>query len=163
LSARVLSCLALVACLSLGGSLAAGAAGSGEEKDFPGVEKLMSPEDFDKAGLGKLTPDERAALNDWLVRYTAGDAAVVASTSREVKQAAEEAAIVAHVLPPFDGWDGKTTFRLDNGQVWRQRQSGRYRHDPSQDTEVRIRKNFFGFYVLTVASSGRSIGVEPVP
>ena len=88
---------------------------------------------------------------------------MVAQTSKEVREAAEEAEIVARIVPPFEGWDGRTVFRLDNGQVWRQRQSGRYRHEAGRDTEVRIRKNFFGFYVLTITSSGRSVGVELVP
>ena len=152
--------------LVLAGISLAGQAGAADEpphKDFPGIERLMSAEDYAKAGLDKLTPGERAALNAWLVRYTAGEAAVVAESSREVRQAAEEATIVARILPPFEGWDGRTVFRLDNGQVWRQRQSGRYRHETGRDTEVRIRKNFFGFYVLTVTSSGRSVGVELVP
>ena len=152
--------------LALGGVLLADpavAVARDVEKDFPGIEKLMSPEDYARAGLGKLTPEERAALDAWLVRYTAGDAQVVAQTSKEVREAAEEAAIIARILPPFEGWDGKTVFRLDNGQVWRQRQSGRYRHEAGRDTEVRISKNFFGFYVLTVTSSGRSVGVELVP
>lgn len=155
-----------LACFVLAGTCLPGAAGAADEqahKDFPGVEKLMSAEDYARAGLDKLTPGERAALNAWLVRYTAGEAAVVAETSQEVRQAAEEAAIVARILPPFDGWDGNTVFRLDNGQVWRQRQPGRYRHEAGKDSEVRIRKNFFGFYVLTLASSGRSVGVELVP
>lgn len=158
---------AVLAWLLLGGTLLGGpAAGSdhGDEgKDFPGIERLMSAEDYARAGLGKLTAEERAALNAWLVRYTAGEAAVVAETSKEVREAAVEVAIVARILPPFEGWDGKTLFRLDNGQVWRQRQPGRYRHQAGQDTEVRIRKNFFGFYVLTLESTGRSVGVELVP
>lgn len=156
----------LLASFLLGGAALAMPAVAAEvapEKDFPGIEKLMSPEDYARAGLGKLTPEELAALDAWLVRYTAGDAQVVAQTSKEVREAAEEAEIVARIVPPFEGWDGKTVFRLDNGQVWRQRQSGRYRHEAGRDTEVRIRKNFFGFYVLTVTSSGRSVGVELVP
>jgi len=157
--------LAVIAGLLLGGSLAAApalAAGPPDGKDFPGVEKLMSAEDYAQAGLDKLTPDERAALNAWLVRYTAGDAAVLATTSQDVKKAAAEVAIVARIQPPFTGWEGDTVFRLDNGQVWRQRQPGRYRYS-GDDTQVEVRKNYFGFYVLTLASSGRSVGVELVP
>lgn len=72
--------------------------------------------------------------------------------------------LVARVLPPFTGWDGRTEFRLDNGQVWRQRLPGRYVHQGGLDspTDVVITRNFFGFFVLTVTSSGRGTGVERV-
>jgi hypothetical protein len=139
------------------------AAGQGQDgKDFPGIEALMSPEDYARAGLDKLTPAERQALDAWLVRYTAGDAEVVRETSKEVKEAATSTQIEARIVPPFAGWDGKTVFRLDNGQVWRQRLPGQYRYT-GEDTAIVIKKNFFGFYVLTHTATGRSIGVELVP
>jgi hypothetical protein len=72
--------------------------------------------------------------------------------------------MVARVLPPFTGWEGQTEFRLDNGQVWRQRLPGRYVHKGGLEspTEVVITRNFFGFFVMTVPSSGRGTGVERI-
>jgi hypothetical protein len=131
------------------------------KKDFPGIEKLMSADDFARAGLDKLTPEQLQALDAWLLRYTAGEAYVVQSTSREVQSAVGEFRVEASILPPFTGWEGATVFRLDNGQVWRQRISGRYRHS-GDDTRVVITRNFLGFYVLKLESTGRTIGVEPV-
>lgn len=130
-------------------------------KDFPGIEKLMTAEDFARAGLDTLTPEQLQALDAWLLRYTAGDAYVVQSTSEEVRAAAPEFRMEASVVPPFTGWSGETLFRLDNGQVWRQRIKGRYVFS-GDDTRVVITRNFLGFYMLTVAATGRSIGVEPV-
>jgi hypothetical protein len=140
---------------------AAPAASIAAEKDFPGIEHLMTADEFARAGLDKLAPAQVDALNDWLVRYTAGQADVVQSTSVEVKKASEDFRIVAHVLPPFTGWTDQTIFRLDNGQVWRQRIKGRYSYD-GVNTEVVITRNFVGFYVMTLTASGRSIGIEPV-
>ena len=40
----------------------------------PDVRVLMTPEEFQAAGLDKLSPQELEALNRWVVRYTAGDA-----------------------------------------------------------------------------------------
>lgn len=137
----------------------AAAATHAAERDFPGVEKLMSTEEFARAGLDKLSADEIRALDAWLVRYTAGDAELVRQTSEEVRQAKEEVRIVARILPPFTGWTGDTVFRLDNGQVWRQRLKGRYKFD-GDDTTVVIRRNALGFYVMTLQSSGRGVGVE---
>ena len=47
------------------------------DERFPGIEKLMSEEEFRAAGLDKLSPAEREVLDRWLLRYTAGDAEVL--------------------------------------------------------------------------------------
>jgi len=119
----------------------------------------MSPAEFDSAGLNKLSPQELAALDAWLLRYTAGEAEMLQRTNEEVREAAEDTRIASRVQRPFEGWDGNTLFRLENGQVWKQRQPGRYRYT-GDDLEVTIRRNFFGFHVLTVNATGRSVGVE---
>ncbi|MEN9838502.1 MAG: hypothetical protein RLZ79_2170, partial [Pseudomonadota bacterium] len=37
---------------------------------FPGVGKAMSPTEYARAGLDKLSPEERRALDEWIARYT---------------------------------------------------------------------------------------------
>ncbi len=125
---------------------------------FPGVEKLMSAEQFEAAGLHKLTPAERQALDRWLVSYTAEEAPAMLRSNPEVRAAEESIRIEARINPPFEGWSGETLFYLDNGQVWRQRLRGRYFHR-GDDTAVVIEKNLLGFYKMTVVASGKSIGV----
>jgi hypothetical protein len=131
------------------------------QKDFPGIQKLMTGEEFARAGLDKLTPEQVRALDDWLVRYTAGEAYVVQTTSEQVRAAVPEFRLEARIVPPFNGWSGQTLFRLDNGQVWRQRIKGRYMFS-GDDTRVVITRNLLGFYNMTLVSSGRAVGVEPV-
>jgi hypothetical protein len=140
---------------------AAQAAGPSKQRDFPGIERLMPAGEFTRAGLDRLTPEQIGALNEWLVRYTAGEAYVVQTTSEEVRAAAPEFRLEAHIVPPFEGWSGQTLFRLDNDQVWRQRIKGRYVFS-GDDTRVVITRNLLGFYNLTLVSTGRSVGVEPV-
>jgi len=133
---------------------------AGATKDFPGIEKLMTAEEFARIGLDKLTPEQVQALDAWLVRYTAGEAYVVQTTSEEVRAAVPEFRLEARIVPPFTGWSGQTLFRLDNGQVWRQRIKGRYMFS-EEDTRVVITRNLLGFYVMTLVSTGRAVGVEP--
>ena len=61
----------------------------------------------------------------------------------------------------FSGWSGKTVFPLDNGQVWRQRHGGRYRHT-DDDQRVRIYKNLLGMWQMKVLSTGRSVPVRRI-
>ena len=124
----------------------------------------MTPEEFTASGLSKLSPDELAALNAWLVRYTAHDAPVVRQTSPEVKRAvAETPPTVIHtqIDGAFDGWSGKTVFHLKNGQTWKQRLPGSYRVS-LQDPEVEIEARTLGFYWMKVVQTGVSVGVAPV-
>lgn len=131
------------------------------ENDFPGVKGLMTPEEYAAAGLGKLTDEEREALDQWLIRYTAWQAPALRQQSEEVREQERETGITAHVKPPFNGWSGDTRFYLDNGQVWQQRLQGNffYRGD---ETEVTIRRNFMGFYVLEHVATGRKVGVKKI-
>jgi len=133
----------------------------GQKKDFPGIKKLMPAEEFTRAGLDQLTAEQLRALDDWLVRYTAGEAYVVQTTSEEVQAAVPEFRLEARIVQPFTGWTGQTIFRLDNGQVWQQRIKGRYMFS-GDDTRVVITRNAFGFYNLKLVSTGRAVGVEPV-
>lgn len=132
-----------------------------EDTAFPGIQKLMSEDEFRAAGLHRLNDEERAALNRWLVSYTVQDAPELLRSNREVQEADESIRIEARIKPPFSGWSGDTLFYLDNGQVWKQRLRGRYFHN-GDDTAVVIEKNLLGFYKMTLQDSGKSIGVTRV-
>ena len=49
------------------------------------MRKLMTPEEFDAAGLDKLTQQQIDALNRWVVRYTAHEAPEVRRQDEVVK------------------------------------------------------------------------------
>ena len=146
---------------TIGLLLPAGIAGAQDKGSFPGVEALMTAEEYKAAGLDKLTPAEREALNRFLIRYTAEDSEVLRNTDEEVIKAVEESEIVSAIKQPFKGWSGETVFRLENGQVWQQRRRGNYKHSGS-DTQVRISKNFMGFYRMEMLDNGKSVQVKRV-
>ena len=79
------------------------------------------------------------------------------STTAAVTNGPFEATLVGD----FTGWRGKTVFRLDNGQIWRQRSSSQYRHRGS-DQRVKFDKNWMGGWEMTVVSSGKSVLVSKV-
>ena len=89
----------------------------------------------------------------------------VEAAKQEIADAPPEPAVrepfEAMIQGRFSGWSGKTVFPLDNGQVWRQRHGGRYRHT-DDDQSVRIYKNLLGMWQMKVLSTGRSVPVRRI-
>lgn len=77
------------------------------------------------------------------------------------KKKDQDKQLKANVLQPFRGWKGKTVFKLDNGQIWQQRASGRYTYT-GDDTRVLFTVNGFGFYEMKLISANRSVGVKRI-
>ena len=90
-------------------------------QQFSTLEERMTAAEFKAAGLDKLTPEELAALNDWLAgKVAAATAAAPAQDTRGFnQQTGEDGAIVSSIRGEFKGWKGAgQRFTLDNGQVW---------------------------------------------
>ncbi len=125
------------------------------------LEQEMSKREFGRAGLEKLDAEELAYLNRYLGREALEPEV---SFGREQLEDAEPVRqfekIVARIKGEFDGWDGHTRFRLDNGQIWEQRVSGTYRHHAT-DPEVTVERGRFGYY-LTITGSKRRVGVKRI-
>ena len=89
----------------------------------------------------------------------------VEAAKQEIAEAPSEPAVSkpfeAEIQGRFAGWSGKTVFPLDNGQVWRQRHGGKYRHTDG-DQRVRIYKNLLGMWQMKVLSTGRSVPVRRI-
>jgi hypothetical protein len=128
----------------------------------PDVRTLMTPEDFSAAGLDKLSESERAHLSEWLAHYRQGVLKGPAPPKTPEERAEERKIVIeAEVIPAFRGWSGKTVFRLDNGQVWKQRLPDRFRYS-GDDSAVTIRRNALGYYQMEHVATGRLIGVKRI-
>lgn len=166
-------------------------ASAGQEGVRPDIKALMNSKQYAAAGIDQLTEAQRAALSAWLYEYVEKTSLTLAAEPEVEVLSAQVPAVVnpepiAKVLdknwgfsnPPqqkeeapeflyanvegnFRGWTGKTVFRLDNGQVWRQRRSGRfnYRGDARR---VVIGKNSWGFFEMRLIEADRSVGVVRV-
>ncbi len=144
-----------------------GAVSAGE---FPEIKSLMTEQEFNATGVYKLSAEELEALSNWLLKYTRDDVPVLVKEVPELKQAVAlkravavepetNEPIVSRISGEFSGWSGKTIFKLENGQTWKQRLSGRYHHTMTSP-EVEISKNFLGYHVMKVTETGRRIGVK---
>jgi hypothetical protein len=144
-------CLALIMMLATLPALSA---------DDPNIRELMTTQEFAASGLSRLSNDEMDAINRWLVRYTAQDAAEMISSSPAVSEI-ESAAVTSKIDGEFSGWNGPTRFPLKNGQVWETRSTRRYNYS-AVDPDVEITRNFLGIYRMLIVDTGRSITVRRV-
>lgn len=130
----------------------------------PDVRRLMTADELRMSGLLKLNDAEIDALNAWLIRYTARDAAYVKNSNPAVVAESNKAAaevIRSRMAGAFMGWTGNTTFVLANGQSWRQRGADSYYYIAT-DPEVEISANALGFYWLTLVATGKRVAVKRI-
>jgi hypothetical protein len=138
------------------------------------LEQMIGAERSAAMGLAKLTPEERAELARWLEQRLADrpEPVAIEGTMAPVQvqpalfgaeQTQVEGALAtlsARIVGEFTGWEGKTIFTLDNGQVWRQSTGGVYRHRAT-DPAVTIERGAFG-YKLRLTETKRSIAVRRI-
>ena len=92
-------------------------AATGEEsKSAVNLKANMSVADFERCGLGKLSPVELASLERWIASF--GQQVAMAATERA--KPATPQVIESYIEGEFEGWEGETIFVLDNGQIWQQ-------------------------------------------
>lgn len=120
-----------------------------ETPAFPGVQKAMTPEQYEAAGLSKLDPAERAKLDEFLKNYVAVSNEKVATSAvdkavKENKVSAPEI-INSRIVGPFTGYNGRTVFTLENGQRWAQSQRDSAFYPKMDSPGVIIVKKGFGY------------------
>lgn len=131
--------------------LAAIAPAIAQDPDFPGVEKAMTTEAFEEAGLSKLSDEERARLDQFIRSYVAESsekaaAAAVDQAVKENKVARKEPEVIqSNIVGRFTGYDGRSKFVLANGQVWRQSQQVSRNYPPVESPPVLIMKSKWGW------------------
>ena len=86
-------------------------------KNLPSVKRLMSHEEFTNAGLAKLSDDEIKAIDAWLQKFAVSIVKVNAAPATSEKSSE---AIETYISGAFNGWDGETIWKMDNGQIWQQ-------------------------------------------
>lgn len=153
------------------------------------IESLMTAEEKELAGIGKLSETELTFLTKWLLTRSAKlnsteglpssrsdltdpgrTKAMETEIERRVANQLAERKVVeekqkrsqtylASIIGDFSGWQGKTILRLDNGDIFRQRGTSKYRHRESS-RRVRVSRNWAGGWELEVLSSGKKIVVN---
>ena len=91
------------------------------------IDEVMTASELQETGVAALTQQQRSALNRWLTRYTTTVITVARPSSSNERSSMSPAtktscvpAIESTISGEFEGWDGETIFKLDNGQIWQQ-------------------------------------------
>jgi len=128
------------------------------------LEERMSQSDFRAAGLDHLSPEQLKYLNEWLRTHGAGSVQVVTPGGQPVYYPNDSArdVVESHIDGTFTGWRGKSVFKLDNGQEWRQAESGMYDAGKFDSPAVRIKPMLLGSWLMYVEGCGCSVRVQRV-
>ena len=153
----LLTAAALVLCLAAGGSAQQAPLG----ENFPGVKKVLTPEQYAATGLDKLSPDERAKLDDYLRGYVTGATQRVAEQAAShavdtaVKQHKVEAPMLIESKIPgrISGWKSDQVFVLENGQRWKVVDNSSRYFTAQDDPSVFIVRDTFG-YKMAIPGGG---------
>lgn len=144
----------------------------------PSFIESLSPEQKKRLGLDQLTPAQQAELGAAIEQYRkTGEVAAAQQAAQQAAATAvaeykkkEEPGVVTRALEVFRrkteeakqeritgvltdkfyGWTGRTLFRLDNGQVWRQSQPDTYSTKAAENVPVVIYKGPSGYWRLRV-------------
>jgi hypothetical protein len=132
-----------------------------EKSMFPGIKKAMPAEDYEAAGLEKLSEDERERLDEFIRKYVSSTSekvagkAVTEAVDEAVKrqEAAPPTVIQSRIVGPFIGYNGRTNFRLENGQVWAQSQHDTAAFKKVDSPPVLILKDKIGYRMYVAGGS----------
>ncbi len=110
------------------------------------IKEMMSPEEFNAAGLNKLSADELQKLDAWLQGYRQ-----ITEQKAEKKATARASRtkmdlIVSRVDGTFNGLTGSTIIRLEDGTVWKQANADdRYRARLTDHPAAAVIHGVFGY------------------
>lgn len=137
-----LTCLAAFSVLIVPSALAA-------DPSFPGVDKAMPAEVFKAAGMSKLSPTERAALDEWIRGYSARRSQEAA---RQAGADKAKAITESKVAGPYVGYNDRSVIVLENGDVYKVSQGKSSRNDPVQSPRVFLIPTVMGMKMFIPAT-----------
>lgn len=153
------------------------------EEAFSTLEERMSGKEFTETGLGKLTDEELAALNEWIRNHSVATlenavthTAVAGSTTADAKtdlrgfenrpKNGDEGlndTIYSTIVGSFSGWTGNSTiFTLANGMVWKQVENETFNVKATENAEITIKKGFMGGWRLSMVGYNKTVRVKRI-
>lgn len=137
------------------------------QQAFSSLEEQMTGAEFKATGLDRLTPGELAALNNWLRAHSlatleAPTAGVASSPESQKIPEMERTTITSKLVGKFSGWDGQTTFKLENGMIWQQTDKDKFYLKEVENPVIIIEPGAFGSWKLSTEGSSSKCKVERI-
>jgi len=144
------------------------------QQGFASLEEQMTGEQFQAAGLEKLTPQELASLNDWIRAHSLATldapryqpSGSVPTGGGDVGtppiEEMERKPIVSKINGKFSGWDGQTLFKLENGMIWAQADNDKFYTESLDHPGVTIEPAMFGNWKLSIEGYDEQCKVERI-
>ena len=132
---------------------------------FSSLEEQMTGAEYSASGLDKLTPEELAALNDWIRSHsvatldqpkysgttaTGGDETDQRGFEQQAMAEMADTPITSRFVGSFNGWDGNTVFKLENGMIWEQADNDKFYIRAVENPEITIEPGMFHTWRLQV-------------
>lgn len=154
------------------------------EEGFSSLEEQMTGKEFTAAGLDKLTAEELQALNQWIrsrslatlagpaaaapAPTAAGAAAAAPETTgdqrgfRSEKEEEDRSPITSRIVGKFNGWDGESVFRLENGMIWEQADNDKFYIREVENPVAIIEPGIFGTWRLHIEGYNSNCRVKRI-
>lgn len=135
--------------------------------EFSSLEERMTGNEWQDAGLDKLSAEELETLNNWLRQFINAEIRAAGGSDPNAwvgfkGPRTDPEVIESRLVGSFSGWTGGTVFELENGQVWRQVRGGSFRHRTLVNPAIQITPEAVGTFALRVEGLNRSVRVERI-
>jgi hypothetical protein len=144
------------------------------ENYFPGLKVVLTPQEFVRAGLDKLTPDQLGVIDAAIIRhYVRTIENVAAQANIEAGNENERGWLSKFGLPDVGddyrdksgikgrctAWVGGNSFRLDNAQIWEGIEPINFE---LVGKEIEIQPRPGGMYSLVVGGKNTTVRVRRI-
>ena len=142
------------------------------QSKFSSLEEQMTGKEYSETGMGKLTPEELAALNNWIrarslatldqVRPVSSNSVDDRGFENQKMSEMDRSTITSRLVGTFTGWDGETVFKLDNGMIWEQADKDKFYIKEVENPVVTIEPGAFRTWKLSVEGYTSDCRVERI-
>ena len=117
-----------------------------------GPLRLMGADRFSSMGLSNLSQPQVDQLNMWIQAYSQYYATSVSTPS-------SSGAIETRIDGDFNGWEGETVYKMENGQIWQQ-SSYHYHYHYAYRPKVFIFQSGGGYKIKVEGDGDESVSVR---
>ncbi len=143
------------------------------QQAFSSLEEQMTGAEYKATGVDKLTPQELVALNNWIRAHSVAtlDAPTTAGATgsgdsrgfdSQKTSDMDKTTITSKLVGKFSGWDGQTTFKLENGMIWQQADKDKFYIKEIENPVVIIEPGAFGTWKLSIEGYSSKCKVERI-